>query len=61
LGITPLIHASASGRVEVVKLLLQKGADVNAKTRDGETALKVVQKTGTKEIVEMLQTYGARE
>ena len=31
-GYTPLIHASKEGYVGLVKLLIDKGADVNAKT-----------------------------
>jgi len=46
---------------EVVKFLLQKGADVNARAADGSTALKRARKAGTPEIVEVLKAYGAKE
>jgi ankyrin repeat protein len=46
---------------EVVKVLLQHGADVNARTDDGWTALKRAQKGGTPEIVEVLKAHGAKE
>jgi len=38
-GATPLIAASFSGNVLLVKVLLKRGADVNAQQDDGETAL----------------------
>src|SRR5215468_4698477 len=36
---TPLMHAAAFGSLEAVRLLLDKGADVNAKNAAGATAL----------------------
>jgi uncharacterized protein len=47
--------------VRIVKLLLERGADVNAKDFKGETALKKAQSRGTKEIVDLLKANGARE
>ena len=46
---------------QIVKMLLQKGADVNAKDKVGWTALKRAQNRGTTEIVELLKAYGAKE
>jgi ankyrin repeat protein len=40
-----------------VKLLLQKGADVNAKDARGRTALQRAQQRGASEIVEVLRSY----
>lgn len=53
--------AAVKGQLEAVRLLLKNGADVNAKTRDGKTALKYAQKTGHKEIGELLKAHGAKE
>lgn len=38
-GWTPLVLASSAGHLEVVKLLLGKGANVDAKTDSSRTAL----------------------
>jgi ankyrin repeat protein len=40
------MHACQHGRVEIVELLLQKGAKVNMKNRAGETALMFAAKFG---------------
>ncbi len=37
-GTTPLIMVSECGHVDIVKKLLEKGADVNWKDADGKTA-----------------------
>jgi ankyrin repeat protein len=38
-GQTPFIRAALSGDIEVMRLLLQHGADPNSATREGSTAL----------------------
>ena len=38
-GVTPLMHAAALGSLDTMRLLLDKGADVNAKSAAGATAL----------------------
>jgi len=45
----------------VVKLLLEKGADIHTKDKCGLTALKRAQDFGYKEIVELLKAHGAKE
>jgi hypothetical protein len=42
---TPLHRASSDGALEVVRLLLEHGADVEAVNADGKTALQVVGET----------------
>lgn len=40
-GTPPLIHAAASGKVNIVQQLLRAGADVNARSQNGQTAKDV--------------------
>jgi ankyrin repeat protein len=52
------------GEVEVARLLISHGADVNASTKDGRTPLSQARMyTGQKhqEIAEMLIAHGAKE
>ena len=46
--------ASLKGHTEIVKALLDKGADVNAKSKDGVTALMWASQDGHTEIVKAL-------
>ena len=36
---TPLHYASSHGHVDIVNLLLKKGADINARAKNGSTAV----------------------
>jgi len=54
-----LIQASIRGDTETVAMLLEKGADVNAKNNDGRTALILASENGRTEIVAMLLEKGA--
>ena len=53
--------ASERECIEVVKLLLAKGADINVKNNKGETALMIAKDKGYKEIVGMLERAGAKK
>ena len=57
-GHTPLHIAAVNGKKEIAELLIDKGADVNAKY-DGWTPLHDAASYGHKEIAELLITNGA--
>ncbi len=59
-GRPPLLVAAGQGRLEMVKLLLDNGADVNIKaTHDGRTALMLASGGGNGEIAKLLLDNGA--
>lgn len=58
-GSTMLSIAALMGHTEVVALLLENGADVNAKSRDGGTALHAAAFLGRVETVKLLLDKGA--
>ena len=58
-GITPLGWAALNGQTEAAKLLIEKGADVNARNRDGATPLHSAAFLGRIETVKLLLENGA--
>lgn len=58
-GYTPLYLAACEGNPEIVKLLIAKGADVNAKGQDGDTPLMGASARGHQEVAELLLAKGA--
>lgn len=62
-GITPLMRASTWAHKDIVQLLLAKGADVNAKSNSGSTALiyaSMANPTANqREVVQLLLANGA--
>ena len=59
-GRTLLYLACKSGFYDMVKMLLQEGADINKIQRDGSTALHVAAFYGHLHVVRLLLEYGAR-
>jgi ankyrin repeat protein len=53
--------ASFYARTDIVKLLIEKGADINAKGNSGGTALGTAKKLGLSDIAKILQDAGAKE
>jgi ankyrin repeat protein len=62
-GSTALMNAAGAGRLDLVKILIQKGADVNARNKRGVTPLKAaVNAPKDKDtIIAALRKAGARE
>ena len=56
-GWTALIGATYYGEIEIVKLLLAAGVDVNAKGNDGKTALMLAKNYNYPEIVKLLEQH----
>ena len=59
-GLTALMYAAGNGAEEIAKLLIDQGADVNAKsTPYKDTAILYAASNGYKKIVELLLAAGA--
>jgi uncharacterized protein len=58
-GDTPLMRAAGCGHTEVVKLLLEDGADINARDSEGNTAISGAAYYMHADIVDLLLTRGA--
>ena len=46
---------------DMVRFLIARGADVNIKTRTGDTALRIAERLGNVHIAELLRAAGALE
>jgi beta-lactamase regulating signal transducer with metallopeptidase domain len=56
-----LHQAAADGDIERVKSLIAKGVDINARDKEGRTALTLAKEKEHKEIVRLLRMHEARE
>jgi uncharacterized protein len=56
-----LLTAVLAGSADIVKALIAKGADVNAKTPNGDTALKMAGRINRPDLVQLLMSAGAKE
>jgi len=59
-GMTTLIYAARGGYDHIVKLLIDAGSDINAMSRNGDTALKEASTNGYPSIVDLLTVAGAQ-
>jgi ankyrin repeat protein len=59
-GFTNLTMAVDSNNEEVVRFLIKNGANINIKTRDGDTALSLAVKKGYTNIIEILEANSAK-
>jgi uncharacterized protein len=58
-GLTLLTKAATEGYLKTAKLLIDKGADVNARSNEGTSALMAASMAGYTKIVELLINAGA--
>lgn len=58
-GRTPLMHAVMLDYIEMAKMLVRYGADVNAKDIYGRSILQIAEESGG-ELVEFLKMHGAK-
>jgi ankyrin repeat protein len=57
---SPLMHASAEGNLEVVKVLVQAGARMDLKDVDGDDAASFARQAGHVEVVAYLEAFTKR-
>jgi hypothetical protein len=58
-GMTPLLHASKRGNFEMVRLLVERGANVNMQAVHGDTALSLAYANNNQAISNYLAEHGA--
>lgn len=58
-GVTPLHYAASGGHIDVAKILIAHGADVNAEDEAGFRPVRGASKFGHEQVVELLVANGA--
>ena len=56
-----MMFAAERGHTETVKALLKAGANLNAKDKEGKTALKYAKENSHTETVQLLKKAGTKE
>ncbi|KAK0168950.1 hypothetical protein PV327_002706 [Microctonus hyperodae] len=59
-GMMPIHWAADRGYVEILKCLIENGADINAQDDDGQTALHYAASCGHRDVVEYLLSVGVK-
>jgi ankyrin repeat protein len=54
-GMTPVMYAAKFNRVEILKILIAYGADLETKSKDGITALSYAKKSNANDAVKLLE------
>lgn len=57
-GVTPLHSVAHNGQTKLAELLIKNGAEINAKTKNGETPFFMANEKGFKETAELLLRNG---
>ena len=52
---TPLLLSISGGTPDIAELLIEKGADLSASRRDGETPLSLARKLGDRKLVVLIE------
>ncbi|MDE7227882.1 MAG: ankyrin repeat domain-containing protein, partial [Treponemataceae bacterium] len=60
-GTTALMNTTWRDSQDVAKLLIETGADVNAKDDDGRTALMLAEERKAADVAALLKAAGAKE
>lgn len=60
-GMTAMMYAAQGGHIENVSCLIAAGADVNAKSKSGESVLEFAEMSSRRDIIDLLRENGARE
>jgi len=58
---TPLAYAVTRGREEIVRLLIEHGADATLRSSEGETLREIAQKAGHREVAVILEGAAGRD
>ncbi len=60
-GMTPLQYAAKFNRVEIIKILVSKGASLTKKSDKGLTAIKYAKQSNAKDAVVLLKMYSSKK